>query len=379
MDKNARIRSIVSIVIFVMIIGILTIVSMVKEDDGFSENENRILAQKPEFSVDELINGSYIEDYQDYIRDQFPWRDEMVKLKNVCELFFGKSMINGVLIAEDDYYIESHERENYESELAETNAEALISFVNRHKETLGEDRVSAMIVPTAQSIMTNKFSSFMYAYNQQEYILPIKEKIGNSFIDVTEVLKSKNDEYIYYRTDHHWTTYGAYIAYAEWASRVGITPYTEDELEIKDITKEFYGTIDSKINLDTKSDIIKSYEVKGMKYNIVYNMSEEKNTFFFDEFLDKKDKYSYFLGGNPGLVEVKGTSDNDRKLLIVKDSYANCISPVYAGHFENTYILDLRYFNMRIDDFISEYGITDILVLYNVDSFATDKYVKRIR
>lgn len=379
MEKNRKIESIILVIMFLLIIGGFTIASMIKKDDGFSENENRILSQKPEFSLDELINGTYLEDYQAYIKDQFPLRDTMVNFKNVIESMMFKTLMNGVIIGNDDYLIESHDRSNYESELASTNKEALISFVKRYENSSSINTISAMIVPTAQTVMTNKFSWYMYAYNQQEYILPMSEAIGDNFIDVTNVLKENNDEYIYYRTDHHWTTYGAYIAYKEWANKNGIKPFAEDELDIRNVSNEFYGTIHSKLQLDAKADTIETYMIKDSSYKIIYNMKEEKNTFFYDEFLDKKDKYSYFLGGNPGLVEVNGNEKNSRKLLIIKDSYANCIAPVYAGHFETTYILDLRYFNMRIDNFISEYGITDILVLYNVDSFATDKYVKRIK
>ena len=121
-----------------------------------------------------------------------------------------------------------------------------------------------------------------------------------------------------------------------------------------------------------------------MNLTVSYNLSDEiKETVFEESFLEKKDKYGYFFGGNPGVVSITNNeaskeNNNDRNLLIIKDSYANCISNVYAANFENTYVVDLRYFNMSIEEFISEYQITDILVLYNVDSFATDTKIKRI-
>lgn len=129
-----------------------------------------------------------------------------------------------------------------------------------------------------------------------------------------------------------------------------------------------------------KADTILQYTVKNVDFTVDYNMGANvTDTFFFKEYLQEKDKYSYFLGGNPGLVDITSTNKNNRKLLIIKDSYANCITPVYAANFEKTYVVDLRFFNMSIDGFIEENQITDILVLYNVDSFATDKYVKRIK
>ena len=112
MEKNTRITSIFLTIIFVGIMSFFTLASMIKEDESFSENENRILAQKPEFTWEEVFSGNYMESYQEYVRDQFPWRDEMLKLKNLCERLMGKTSINGILICDDDYYIEAHEREN---------------------------------------------------------------------------------------------------------------------------------------------------------------------------------------------------------------------------------------------------------------------------
>lgn len=374
-------KNLVTVIVFVLLIGVFTIASMIKKDTGFSETENRVLTARPEFSAESLFDGTYTTTYQEYVRDQFPLRNTFVALRNYCEAFIGKQEINNVLIAKDDYYIESHKRENYESEIADTNLLALKSFCNRYEEKLGSSHVSAMIAPTAQSVLTNKFKTGMYAYNQNEYLTGISDAVGKEvFIDTYNVLKNHNEENIYYKTDHHWTTYGAYLAYEKWASQKQIEVYGMKDIDVQEVTKEFFGTVNSKLNMKMKADTILQYTVKNVLFTVNYNMGANvTDTFFFQDFLKGKDKYGYFFGGNPGLVEISSTNINPRRLLIIKDSYANCIAPVYAANFGKTYVVDLRFFNMSIDAFIEENQITDILVLYNVDSFATDKYVKRIR
>lgn len=380
-SKKISIKNLVTVIVFIILIGGFTICSFLKQDTDFSETENRVLTEKPEISAEAIFDGTYTSSYQEYVRDQFPFRNVFVALRNYCESFLNKTEINEVLICNDDYYIESHKRGNYESELADTNRLALGTFCNRYKEILGTEHISAMIVPTAQSVMTNKFKPGMYAYNQDEYLDKIKETVGEDiFVNTKDVLSEYNEEYIYYRTDHHWTTYGAYIAYREWAQKKGIEAYDMEDIVIKEISNDFLGTINSKLNMSMKKDTILEYTVKNVTFEIDYNMGlEQKDNFFYEEYLTKKDKYSYFLGGNPGLVDITSSNKNGKTLLIIKDSYANCIAPVYSANFEKTYIIDLRFFNMNIDSFIDENDVTDILVLYNADSFAGDKYVKRIK
>lgn len=405
-NSSKRIKQVVTSVVFIAILAIGFIVSVAKKDTGFSETENRVLTQKPEFSVKNVIDGKFTKGYQDYVKDQFPLRNTFVTIRNVVEKSMLKTEINDVLICDDDYYIESHKRGNYESEEAISNAKKLGSFVATYEEQLGKQHVAVIIAPTAQTVLTNKMNDFMYAYNQNEYLDILRKNVGeDSFIKAYDILKEHNDEYIYYRTDHHWTTYGAFLVYKEWATKMGIEPLKDFDIEKKEVTSEFLGTINNKLNLSMKKDTITAYNIKNSDMVVNYNFTQDDSKgLFFDEYLNKKDKYSYFFGGNPGIVTIKNKNsnrsneasdaenaesktDNDdddddekekKSLLIIKDSYANCISNVYAANFDETYVVDMRYFNMSISEFVKEYKVTDILVLYNVDSFATDTKIRRI-
>lgn len=386
----------ITIIIFLLFIYGFFAFSALKEDATYSEHENRTLAAKPEFSAEGFFSGKYTSDYETYIQDQFPLRDEFVSFKNYTELAVGKKEVKSILLCSDGYFVENHDGEDYESERAVKNANSIISAGNRWAEKFGKEHVSVMIVPTAQSILTDKLPLFAQPYNQMEYINPIKEGLDDGvFIDVYDTLTEHKDEYIYYKTDHHWTSYGAYLAYKKWCTSKGLNAYAREDFNIETVSDEFLGTIHSKINIKSDMDTIEIYNVKDYNINAVYNMGGSfKDSLTDESFLEGKDKYSFFFGGNQGIVEItdkdsETVSDkmheepvnSDKKesvLLIIKDSYANCFAPMTVGMYDRVYVMDLRYFNMKPDMFMELYGVTDILLLYNADTLTDDVYIGRI-
>lgn len=390
------IGKIITIVLFLLFLFGFFGYTLVKSDDTYSETENRTLADKPEFNIDSFLSGKYMKDYETYIQDQFPLRNRFVSLKNYAELTMGKSELNGVLFCSDDYLIENHKKEEYETERAKKNSEAIISAGNRWAETLGAEHTSVMIVPTAQTVMTDKLPLFAQCYNQMEYINIIKNGLSeNVFVDVSKVLKEHSDEYIYYRTDHHWTTYGAYLAYEEWCRQKNLTPYDREAFNIEMAADDFLGTIHSKININHKADTIEIYDLKDYNVKAVYNMQETKDTLFDNTYLNGKDKYSVFFGGNQGIVEITDEAHDtitdtqppenynqdksEKILLVIKDSYANCFVPMVTGMYDRIYVIDLRYFNMKPDTFMEMYGVTDVLLLYNAGTLTDDVNIARVK
>lgn len=376
-----RINSIITTLIFIVIVAALSIMSIMKPDRNFSSNENRYLAQKPEFSAKSLFDGSYTSDYEEYVTDQFVFRDGFISMKTVCEIFSGKKDVNGVFIADDGYLIEAHPDSEIDSELCMRNADRMIDFVNEMKNADGMNSVSIMIVPTAVIILEDKLPAYSTTFDQNGLIDYISEGTGDSFVDVRPVLSTNSDEYIYYKTDHHWTTLGAYLAYEEWAVKNGMVPLMEEEFDIRTVADDFLGTLYSKINFSLSKDTITVYNApEEYSYNVDYNMGQlQTDTLYNEEALDTKDKYSYFLNGNNAVVDIKANVDNDRKLLIIKDSYAHCFAPFAANHFEETVIIDLRYLKKPVKTIVEEYGITDILVLYNAVHFAQDKNMSLLK
>ncbi len=375
----------ITVVLFLLMIYGMTIFSFIKKEDRYSETENRPLKRLPTFSADTFFRGEFSEDYEEYIKDQFPWRDGFVELKTYCEIGLGKTSIKDIFLGKDSYLIENHKKENYESEKAIKNKDAIISFINRWVQKLGEDRVSVLLAPTAQSILTDKLPVFAEPYDQNDYLNLFKNDISDKvLIDIYSKLKENKDEYIYYRTDHHWTTYGAFLAYEKWCEVKGYEPHDITDYNIEKASDEFLGTIHSKLNISAKADTIEFYSLKDYDLSVIYNMSDNVTDTLFDKsYLKSKDKYSSFFGGNPGIVEIKSKGykekGDDRVLLLIKDSYANCFAPLLVDMYDEIYIVDLRYFNMKIDKFIEEYDVTDVMLLYNVDTLTSDAYIGKIK
>lgn len=362
-----------NVIIFLVLIYGLTIASMINPVKGFSESENRVLEGRPKFSWESLFNGSFISKYETFVTDQFVFRDTWIGIKTRTELAMLKKDINGVYIGKDGYLIEKVENSDVDMEQLDRNEKRLYAFINKYKEQLGDEHVFAMIAPTAFEVLKEKLPPYATGFDQGAFLNRLEGTLTNQFIDLRQTFSEHKDEYIFYRTDHHWTTLGAYYAYVEWAEAIGVTPMRQEEFDIKKIEDKFLGTIYSKINLELSSDEMYLYD-SGKNYTVEYNMDGvQKNSLYEMSFLDTKDKYSVYLGGNNPIVKIDSENHNGKKLLIIKDSYAHCFAPFAANHFETTYMVDLRYFNMPMSRFIEENGITDVLVLYNVNGYIKDK------
>lgn len=388
-------RGIVTTVVFTVLIFTGTAGSVLAKERAFSDTENRSLKTYPKFTWKSYLSGEFAEQYEEYVKDQFPMRNELVAMKNYCDMALLKKEIKGVLIGKDGSFIENHPESVYETELAKANAAALAQFGMRMGRLLGKEHAGVMIVPTAQTVMTEAFPDFAWVYDQSAYIDSIAGYAAQAaadadagadgtaaeiFLNVTETLRQHSGEYIYYRTDHHWTGLGAFYAYEYWAEKKGYEKRTRQEFSITEAATDFLGTVHSKLNISMRPDTIFLWDIPEAEYEVTINLKDKKDSFYDMSFLEKKDKYSVFFGGNPGLAEIKakGFSGNGKTLLVVKDSYANCFVPIAAAGFEHIYMIDLRYFNMNVDAFVKTYGVTDVLVLYNADSAATDAYVKRL-
>jgi len=348
----------------------------------FSANENRYLAKFPMFTMEDFVSGEYMKDMDEFINDQFVLRDQWIGVKVFLERALLKREINSVFFAKDEYLIENHKETDVKKDLAKKNKEVLREFMERCGALLGEDRMKVMLVPTASEILKDKLSLFAAGngYDQFSYIDEVKEELGEkAFLDIRETLLDHREEYISYRTDHHWTSLGAYYAYVQWAKEMGMETYSEMDFQKALVTDDFYGTLHSKVNVKVKPDEIYIYKLKNpLDYKITYNMEVSGTSLYDYSKLSGKDKYSVFMGGNNALVEVETKNQTGRKLLVIKDSFAHTFVPFAVNHYDTTYMVDLRYYNGSLSDLMEEKGITDVLVLYNVMGFVKDVVVEKL-
>ena len=247
MKKN--IKDIVVIAVFLVLIFGLTILSLLKKPVTFSENENRYLAEKPTFTIDGLFKGEFTSDYESFITDQFVFRDAWIGLKTRVELLTLRKDINGVYFCDDDYLMEKHDSTTFEAEQAENNVNTFVNFVNKYAEKFGAENFQAILVPTASEVLADKLPAFANPYNQNEWFDKINAQVPGGYVyNAYDALKEHTDEYIYYKTDHHWTTLGAYYTYVEWCEKTGLTPYALSDFDVEVGTEEFLGTLDSKMH-----------------------------------------------------------------------------------------------------------------------------------
>lgn len=342
----------------------------------FSENENRYLESFPKFSFKKLFDGRFIESFEDYITDHFPVRDGFISIKTFSEKLLGKDDINNVYFAKDDYLIQMYKKP--------VNNDKIIKVLRDFQEELNYVNMNLMLVPTSVTINKDLLPNNAPSYNELDTINYIYDNVNFDKITLYDTfMEHKKDYQLYYRLDHHWTTYAAYYAYVEYAKHNNIDYYSLNSFDIKEVTKDFNGTLYSKTNDYTrKSDSIHTFDLSNSSYTIYYSdINKTTDTFYEESYLGKKDKYAMFLNNNHALIEITNNNlKNSKELVIIKDSYANSLIPFLANHYEKVYVIDPRYYKKNISDFVkSNSNIKDILFVYNVNGLDEDLGILSVR
>lgn len=339
----------------------------------YSPVEKRELQTRPEISITKVLDGRFQKKYESYLRDQFPGRDHWVSFQTDMELFMGKNEIHNVYIGKNHYLLEHYTEKEFDPQQISKNLQALEKFVGKAKQNAD---VHVMMVPTKSWVLREKLPAFVPHYKEQKFYDALQQKLEKEdvLISVEPVLDAHKEEEIYYRTDHHWTTLGAWYAYEQYTKAVGgDLQRAQGKKKFRCISKDFYGTTYAKINYARQADKIEIYEPAD-KLRVVYNMGEKKTKTLYDvSFLKTADQYSVFTGGNQAVLEITGGIKNGKTLLLIKDSFANSILPFLAEDYEKLVVVDLRQLNVSGDRLLEMFSPTDILILYNSAQFAQDK------
>lgn len=381
MNHNKKWKGLVVVVFYLMVYGI-TAVSIVSEDKGYSAVENRVLQKFPKISKKRIFNGKFQEKYEVYLSDQFPARDGWIQIKSQAEKLAGKTEANGVYFGKDGYLLEKYTKEDFDEKQVKKNIRALQEFVEALQAgelTKKSVDTKVMFVPSKTEIYQDYLPLFAQSYDESVMYEKIKKALPeNVLVSAAETLKQHKQEQLYYRTDHHWTTFGAWYGYEAYRTACGDGEENKSEMDqkkeaLKVVSEDFLGTTYSKVNLYSKKDEISVYEPEG-EFSIVYNMGEKtENTFYQWKFLETKDQYSVFSGGNQGVLEITGGKQNGKTLLLVKDSFANCMIPFLMEDYEKIVVLDMRQLNVKMSYFVEMYQPTNVLVLYNLEQFLQDQ------
>ena len=349
------------------------LLNLILPDRSFSEKENRVLAGKPSWSLNGLASGRTAAEIDDYMNDQFVLRDLWVSLKATVDRALGKVESNGVYAGKSGYLLESFSApsESY----VEGVGSALTSFSLEHPDLA----MYMLLAPTSVNIHQSRLPMAAPEVDQNPYIDRMKNvcsEAGIYFIDVRDTLKNHIDEKIYYKTDHHWTTQGAYYAYLASADIMALDTslITYDKLPA---SKSFQGTLSAKSGFRSSTmeelDVFLPKGDSGYSYVVNYVDEREKSgSFYATAKLSTRDKYAMFLNGNHAQVRIETPEADNRVLLILKDSYANCYIPFLSPHYREIIVIDPRYYYGDLDSIIAAEGVTEVLFCYNANTFYTD-------
>lgn len=369
------------IITFIAYIAIISIGSLILKDREFSDMENRTLKTFPELTLKTVADGSFMSEFEDYMSDQIIFKDEYVKLDTSISYLMGQRLINGVYFI-DNRIVQDYK---YDEKILGDN----IRYINEFKEDHPDIPVNMLITATASYIYRDELPYGAPIDDQGKALDYIHNNLSEDIVltDATETFEKSKEDYIFFRTDHHWTQHGAGLAYTCLAEDLGVE--VPNYLQYKNggyDSDPFYGTLYSKAPLlweegdrvDYVEDVYNNYHVEYLDENW------EEDTMFHTENLDIKDKYTVFLDGNHSIIHITSNarvnpnSDNDKPILIVKDSYAHALIPFLAANYTDIYVVDLRYYHDSVSKLIEDKGIARLILINNIDFLTTDTNYKML-
>ena len=367
---------------FVIGMSALVVWNLFTPSRAYSESENRYLQSFPSLSVDRLVSGEFAKSFDLYSSDQFPLREKWVALKTSVQMALLRPDNGRVYFGKNDRLFEVPSAENTVRE--EKNCRAVATFLKAAQAKWPELKPSVLLSPTASTVLPEDLPSHAPVADQAALLQRMKKALGTDipFCDPTQAYFEQADrERLFFRTDHHWTVYGAFAAYQAWARSTGLTPLQMEDYTVKTVSADFLGTLYSKANLPwiqpEKLEIFEPKQKNPCKVT-AENEKTKLDSLYDSSFLKGRDKYSYFLGGNHPVTEVTTSVKNGRRLLILKDSYAHSFVPFLTAHFETITLVDPRYFKEDLFAWMEGKDFTDILVLYNAATFAEDAILANV-
>ena len=437
------------IYVFSAVLMLMTIIALIiplrpKE----SKVEKRTLTKFPAFSVQSFLNGEFLNGISTWYADTFPFREALLTGNTRYRGLYGiqDNQIHGSIQTADEVpakrislmdivlpniqqemdSLQESIQERIETQRA---ADAANGGAKRRQITNVPEQVGSVYVADdtafslygftqeaanqyidAVSALANKVSSDVTVY---DIVVPIstgiyldeklQEELGCSdeqaaiqyiydnmdkkvvTIDAFTALKNHSDEYLYFRTDHHWTALGAYYAYSQLMKEKGITPTSLGEYETM-VFNDFIGTLYAASNqtpsLAENPDVVTAYiplatnkmtytDVDGnvVDYDIIYDVSD----------WNSDSKYNCFIAGDQPFEEIHNPNMNDgSSCVVIKESFGNAFVPFLVDHYENVYVVDYRYYPEGLTTLIQERNIKDVIFINNISAATTSSLVSNI-
>lgn len=354
-------------ILFCLFLGGIAVASILIPDKSYSEMENRNLRPLPELTTNKFTSGRFMTEVESYTSDQIVFRDTWVAIKALGEVLSGKQENNDICFAEENTLIR-RVYEPDESQLEE-NIQYLHTFTQQVKVP-----VYFGLIPTAASVWRDRLPAGAPSADEEVWTESLYSKSGAINIDLASSLKAHSQEYIYYRTDHHWTSLGAFYGANDILNAMGLEELQLSDYSPREVSSVFLGTNYSSSGAWwTDPDTITAYIPEDGK-DVISNFTgrEEPGRLYAPEQLEVKNKYAYFLGGNQPLCVIRSQSDGP-KLLLIRDSYSDCLAPFLTERFREVHLFDLRYNRLSPSAYIWDNDIDVVLVLYSFETYITDE------
>lgn len=375
MGTSMKKLKVIQIVIFCLILSAGLATSFLLPDKAYSDRENRELAGRPGFSRKAFLSGKYQKRYEKWLNDQFVFRDGWSALSANMQRVMGKKDINGVYLGKDGYLLERYGKSDFDDEQVQNNVEILTAFLNDASERYGQERVSCMMIPSKTNALENKLPLYAESADGSAVIKNMRNDLRQSdiLLDAGDFLENHRKEYIYYRTDHHWTTLGAYYAWRGWAEKMGHPVRDIEDYQRENIFNDFYGTTYNKAQVYVAPDSVELFH-SAAEDGVHVEMDdgeEESDSLYFPQEAEKGfNRYNVFFSKNTFKVVVTTKAHTGRTLLLFKDSFANCFVPFLLEEYDQIIMIDYRYGKISAGSIMRQYPeITDVLVLFNTEKF----------
>ncbi len=379
-------------VIFALFLTGFSAAFLLLPDKEFSSEENRSLRTFPQMTLERLISGEFSADVSEYFADQFPLRDSFVGIKGLCELGLFKRENNGVLLGDEGQLAQKNfdmlradgkkasDSDLYDPEAVKKATDALKKLYQS-----SEIPISYLLCGRTLDIAA---AAFDYPQENSDALLSqIQNDLGESgLLDTYGMFREKYNagEYVYYKTDHHWTTLGAYYAYCDVMRSFGM----ENEIiPMQSFTKttvatDFYGSAWSRGGMKFVSPDEMEFWTLGdeAEYTVTAD-GKPLSGFYNTDYLAKKDKYSAFLDGTHDVVTIKKEGEERQTLLLVKDSFANSLAPFLARHFDLVLVnlSSARTDFTNITEVAKQYGADRVMLVYTLENVVTANKLWRVK
>lgn len=378
LNRSKRVGGIMTVSIFLIFLFGFAAALLIMPDKDFSETENRTLAKKPELSVGNIKDGTFSDQLEKYISDQLLWKDALVSLKTDFDKLLAHNYQNGVYICKDNNgdlrYIQRY-KEN------EALIKKNVGCINDFAESI-DIPVDLVLVPNAVARFKDRMPASMLTDDQEASFAKVGNELSDkvNFYPMLETMVWNGHDNYYYRTDHHWTSEGAWntvMSYIEASGQKPVIPVENGQAAYSaETVKGFLGTLYSKApSAFATSDNVYIFSNPNGKYEVNWVAEGRTGSSIIDRsFFEKKDKYAAFLGGNFTRVDIKSNSRGG-KVLVLKDSYANAAMQFLADQYSEITMIDLRYYHMQeksVSELAKELGAERVIMLYNMDFLNED-------